>query len=79
MAFRIIRDDITRVKADAIVNTANPEPVFAGGTDAAVYEAAGVEALLAERIVEYFIEEGIYDIYEIEMALFDHELPLLGA
>lgn len=49
MAFRIIRDDITRVRADAIVNTANPEPVFAGGTDAAVYEAAGVEALLAER------------------------------
>ena len=49
MAFRIIRDNITRVAADAVVNTANPQPVFGGGTDAAIYEAAGKEALLAER------------------------------
>ncbi len=49
MPFRIIRNDITRVKADAIVNTANPEPCFGGGTDAAVYKAAGAEELLAER------------------------------
>ncbi len=58
MAFRIIRDDITRVKADAIVNTANREPVFAGGTDAAVYQAAGAEALLAERKKIGFMREG---------------------
>lgn len=49
MPFRIIRNDITKVKADAIVNTANPEARFAGGTDAAVYAAAGAQALLAER------------------------------
>ena len=49
MPFRIIRDDITRVKADAIVNTANPEPVCAGRTDYAVYTAAGMDELLAER------------------------------
>ena len=49
MPFRIIRNDITRVQADAIVNTANPEPIYASGTDAAVYRAAGVEELLAER------------------------------
>ena len=49
MAFQIIRDDITLVSADAIVNTANPEPKYAGGTDAAIYEAAGSEELLAER------------------------------
>ena len=49
MAFRIIRDNITHVAADALVNTANPKPVYAGGTDAAVYEAAGREELLAAR------------------------------
>ncbi len=49
MPFSIIRNDITKVSADAIVNTANPEPICAGGTDQAIYEAAGREALLAER------------------------------
>lgn len=49
MAFRIIRNDITKVAADAIVNTANPEPVFGGGTDAAIYKAAGEKQLLTER------------------------------
>ena len=36
MAFQIVRNDITKIKADAIVNTANPEPTFMAGTDAAV-------------------------------------------
>ena len=49
MPFRIIRSDITKVKADAIVNSANPEPIIGGGTDSAVYLAAGAAVLLAER------------------------------
>lgn len=49
MSFTIIRNDITRVSADAIVNTANPKPVFSAGTDAAVYQAAGEKRLLKAR------------------------------
>ena len=50
MPFKIVRNDITRVKADVIVNTANPNPICASGTDLAIYEAAGKEKLLAERV-----------------------------
>ena len=49
MPLQIIRNDIARVKADAIVNTANPEPVVGGGTDSAIYQAAGKELLLEAR------------------------------
>ena len=49
MPFKIVRNDITKVKADVIVNTANPNPICASGTDLAIYVAAGKEKLLAER------------------------------
>ena len=49
MPFQIIRNDITKVKADAIVNTANPNVVVGSGTDSAIYHTAGEKELLAER------------------------------
>lgn len=50
MAFKIIRNDITKVKADVLVNSANTEPICAGyRTDAAIYEAAGYDEMLAAR------------------------------
>ena len=49
MPLEIIRHDITKVRADVIVNTANPRPVVGPGTDFAIYQAAGYEELLAER------------------------------
>lgn len=49
MPFQIIRNDITKVKADIIVNTANPQPMIGNGTDSAIYNAAGADELLAER------------------------------
>lgn len=49
MPFKIIRNDITKVKADAIVNTLNPYGFIGRGVETAIYNAAGSEALLEER------------------------------
>ena len=49
MPFQIIRADITKVKADAIVNTANPSVAIGDGVDSAIYNAAGKEQLFEER------------------------------
>lgn len=58
MAFKILRNDITKVCADAIVNTANPLPVIGRGTDETVYEAAGRDELLESRKKIGAIERG---------------------
>lgn len=58
MPFQIIRNDITKVKADAIVNTANPKPIIGGGTDSAVYKAAGEAQLLEQRKAIGYIAPG---------------------
>lgn len=58
MAFKIVRNDITKMKVDAIVNTANEAPQYANGVDTAVYKAAGEEELLAERKKIGWMKEG---------------------
>ena len=49
MAFEIIRNDITLVSADAIVNSANPEVFVGRGVDRAIYDAAGPQDLRDAR------------------------------
>ena len=49
MSFKIIRNDITKVKADAIVNTASPHVRIGSGVDTAIYNAAGRDELFAAR------------------------------
>ena len=58
MPFKIVRNDITKMQVDAIVNTANPKPKYSSGTDTAIYKAAGEEELLAERKKIGYMNEG---------------------
>ena len=59
MAFKIVRNDITKMNTQAIVNTANAHPVVGAGCDSAVYKAAGYEKLLDYRKEKIgFVPEG---------------------
>ena len=49
MPFEIVRNDITKMTVDAIVNTAYPRPVIGAGTDSRIHEVAGPELLKARQ------------------------------
>lgn len=51
MPFEIVRNDITNMQVDAIVNTANPRPVIGSGVDAAIHAKAGPLMLVARRVI----------------------------
>lgn len=59
MPFRIVRNDITKMNTEAIVNTANDHVSVGTGCDSAVYKAAGYDELLKYREDNIgFVAEG---------------------
>ena len=51
MPFEIVRNDITNLRVDAIVNTASPEPVVGYGVDMGINQKAGPKLLEARKRV----------------------------
>ena len=49
MSLEIVRNDITKMQVDVIVNTANPRPIVGGGVDRVIHKAAGPELLAARK------------------------------
>ena len=59
MPLKIVRNDITKMHCDAIVNPANDNPTVGTGCDYAIYTAAGYDRLLKYRQEKIgFVEEG---------------------
>lgn len=59
MPFKIVRNDITKMNTEAIVNTANSHPTVGTGCDSAVYKAAGFDELLKYRQDKIgFVQKG---------------------
>ena len=53
MPFEIVRNDITKMQVDAIVNAASRYPRFDAGVDAAIHKAAGPRLLQARKEIGY--------------------------
>lgn len=51
MPFEIVRNDITRMRVDVIVNTANPKPIIGYGADAGIHQKAGPKLLEARKAI----------------------------
>lgn len=91
MPFEIVRNDITNMRADAIVNTANPHPVIGSGTDSAIHRKAGPALLEARKKIgdirpghsvatPAFALHAKYVLHTVSPAWIDgthHELELL--
>ena len=68
MPFEIVRNDITNMFVDAIVNTANPRPVIGLGVDSTIHEKAGPNLLKARQKIGNIAvgAAAITDAYELK-------------
>ena len=68
MPFTIVRDDITHVKADAIVNAANEHLWRGGGVCGAIFEAAGA------RRMQKACDKCLVGVFSVELCKLDSRI-----
>ena len=69
MPLKIVRNDITKMNTEAIVNTANAHVTVGPGCDSAIYKAAGYDELLAYRKEKFgYIPEGGFHYSGVQFA-----------
>jgi O-acetyl-ADP-ribose deacetylase (regulator of RNase III) len=74
MPFEIVRNDITKMSVDAIVNTANPRPVIGLGVDSMIHEKAGPKLLEARQKVGNIAvgSAAVTDAYDLKAKFVIH-------
>lgn len=78
MTFKVVKDDITKMKTQAIVNAANKELQMGGGVCGAIYTAAGAKDLQRETNKIGLIKVGeavLTDGYKLAA---DHVIHAVG-
>ena len=82
MPLEIVRNDITKMNVDAIVNPANESLELSLAETEELLRKAGFALSHSNKfdiIIEYFISKGNYNIFEINEALFAFDQSLPGA
>ena len=82
MPLEIVRNDITKMNVDAIVNPANESLELSLAETEELLRKAGFALSHSNKfdiIIEYFITKGNYNIFEINEALFAFDQILLGS
>lgn len=74
MPFEIVRNDITNMQVDAIVNAANPRPVIGYGVDSGIHQKAGKQLLEARQKIGdiAFGDAAITPAYDLDAKFVIH-------
>ncbi len=81
MPFEIVRNDLSNMKVDAIVNAANPRPVIGHGVDSAIHHKAGAQLLHARKAIGdiAFGDAALTPAFDLDAAYVIHAVsPIWG-